>query len=67
MMYGERIPETRTMGNNNSPHQYGYFSGGSHRGFGVLGPRRERHNRIAKQRANKQRRKLNKELIRESA
>lgn len=62
-MAGERVPATRTMGGTNSPHQYGYFTGGSHSGFGTLGPRRERHNQTAKRKANAQRRRHDRQLI----
>jgi hypothetical protein len=34
-----------------------FFTGGSHQGFGVLGPRREAHNKIVKALANLQRRR----------
>lgn len=71
-MTGERVPATRVMGGVNHPHramgqfQRRSFSGGSHSGFGVLGPRRVRHNTIAKSVANHQRRQLDKVAIQQS-
>jgi hypothetical protein len=58
-MTGERIGATRVLGGSN-----GQF--GSHRAFGVLGPRRERHNRAAKAKANGQRRTQDRQAIKRS-
>jgi hypothetical protein len=65
-MTGERVPATRYMGNTNSRHEHGYNSGGTSYGFGVLGPRRERHNKAAKALANTQRRRLDRAAIKRS-
>jgi len=65
-MAGERIPATRTLGGINSRHQYGYNSGGPSWASGVLGPRRERHNRAAKAKANGQRRTQDRRAVAQS-
>lgn len=72
-MNGERIPATRIYGGKNNcrgslwvggsvkPRKR-RFAGGSHTGFGTLGPRRVVANRAAKARANGQRRTLDRVL-----
>ena len=69
-MNGERHLEvTMTYGGRNHPHRaHGYnrrrgFTGGTPQSFGVLGEDRELHNKVAKRKANAQRRRADRDAI----